>query len=151
MKKFIITILIFCSIITFSGQSQAKMKDKTIVKNNIQKERITVVKKAKKMLGVPYVWGGESKTGADCSGLTRLAYRSINVFLPHFAYAQMQLGKWINGKFLRPGDLLFYHNGGHVALYIGNGRMIHASSYYGQTIHAPLRGGWDEARRILYS
>jgi cell wall-associated NlpC family hydrolase len=127
------------------------VKDKTIVKNNIHKERIAVVKKAKQMLGAPYVWGGESRGGADCSGLTRFAYKAANIFLPHYAYAQMQLGKWVKGKFLRPGDLLFYHNGGHVALYIGNGRMIHASSYYGQIINAPLRGGWGEARRILYS
>ena len=148
--KLIALIAIIVSTLTLSGVSQAKAEEKANYKEKIFKKRIMVVKAAKKMLGVPYIFGGESKRGLDCSGLTRIVYKAVNILLPHFAASQMHLGKWVRQKFLRPGDLLFYYDGGHVALYIGNGKMIHASSSYGRVVNAPLRTGWTQARRIIH-
>lgn len=75
---------------------------------------------------VPYVWGGESSRGLDCSGLTMLAWRQGGVDLPHLASAQYSDGRHIPVSQARPGDLVFRPSLGHVGIYIGNNMMIHA-------------------------
>ena len=81
---------------------------------------------ARKQLGVPYVWGGASPNGFDCSGLVSWVYGRLHVSLPHNAAAMYSIGRPVGGRALRPGDLVFFHGLGHVGLYIGRGRMIHA-------------------------
>ena len=83
---------------------------------------------AESMLGVPYVWGGASRGGVDCSGLTMLAWAAAGVGLPHFSGGQMANTTPVPINALEPGDLLFYGPGGgsHVAMYIGNGQVIEA-------------------------
>lgn len=119
-----------------------------------QHQRLTVIRTARGLLGVRYTYGGSSRSGIDCSGLTRFAYRSIGVLLPHLASAQERLGRYIASRPLRPGDLLFYNHGGHVALYVGGGQVIEASSARGRVIETSLREGWftenyDQARRLI--
>jgi len=77
-------------------------------------------------LGVPYRYGGSSPSGFDCSGLTSWVYGRLGIELPHNAAAQYGYGTPVDLAHLEPGDLVFFHGLGHVGLYVGNGRMIHA-------------------------
>lgn len=94
--------------------------------------RVDLVQYAKQFVGNPYVWGGTSLTnGADCSGFTLSIYKKYGVSLPHHAASQAQLGTKVDFSAAQPGDLVFYAKNGsinHVAIYIGNGQVIHASS-----------------------
>jgi cell wall-associated NlpC family hydrolase len=78
-------------------------------------------------LGTAYHWGGESPaTGFDCSGLVRWAYGQVGVDLPHSSYALLDVGRSVPESRLEPGDVLFFDGLGHVGLYVGRGRMVHA-------------------------
>lgn len=94
--------------------------------------RVDLVNYAKQFLGNPYVWGGTSLTGgADCSGFVLSVFAHYGVSLPHHSGSQAQMGKGISLSEALPGDLVFYAKNGainHVAIYIGNGQVIHASS-----------------------
>lgn len=95
--------------------------------------RVDLVEYAKQFLGSPYVWGGTSLTkGADCSGFTLSVYKKFGIGLSHSSKAQAGEGSKISASQLQPGDLIFYANSSgsinHVAMYIGGGQVIHASS-----------------------
>ena len=78
-------------------------------------------------VGTPYRWGGESpSSGFDCSGLVRWAYGRVGVDLPHNSYALYSEGRRVSSSGMRPGDILFFEGLGHVGLYLGRGRMVHA-------------------------
>jgi cell wall-associated NlpC family hydrolase len=82
---------------------------------------------ALKAVGVPYRWGGESpSSGFDCSGLVRWAYGRVGIDLPHNSYALYGEGRRVPKSRLEPGDVLFFEGLGHVGLYLGRGRMVHA-------------------------
>ena len=88
-----------------------------------------IVNSAKKYLGVPYVWGGTSPRGFDCSGLVQYVCRQNGISLPRVAASQRNAGRYVSRANLQPGDLVFFGNGGrinHVGIYVGNGNMIHA-------------------------
>lgn len=94
--------------------------------------RVSLVQYATQFVGNPYVWGGTSLTrGADCSGFTLSVFRNYGISLPHSSVAQANCGARISASEAQPGDLFFYGNGSrinHVAIYIGNGQVVHASS-----------------------
>lgn len=94
--------------------------------------RVELCEFAKQFVGNPYVWGGTSLTnGADCSGFVLSVFAEYGVTLPHYSMAQSKEGTAIDIDEVLPGDLIFYSNGStinHVAIYIGNGQVIHASS-----------------------
>ena len=84
---------------------------------------------AKSFLGVPYLWGGMSAGHFDCSGLTGFCYFMNGILLPRDASQQVRCGIEVPLDAMQPGDLVFFGNTsvGHVALYLGGGRIIHAS------------------------
>lgn len=95
--------------------------------------RVELCEYAKQFLGNPYVWGGTSLTkGADCSGFVLSVYKKFGVTLPHYSGSQATSGTKISFSEIQPGDLIFYANSSgtinHVAIYIGNNQVIHASS-----------------------
>jgi cell wall-associated NlpC family hydrolase len=78
-------------------------------------------------VGVPYRWGGASPAaGFDCSGLVYWAYGRLGIELPHSSYALYGRGRQVARSRMKPGDLLFFSGLGHVGIYIGRGRMVHA-------------------------
>ena len=78
-------------------------------------------------VGNPYVWGGESLTnGADCSGFIKAVYAHYGVSLPHSSYSLRSVGRAVSASEMRAGDIVCYD--GHVAIYIGGGRIVHASN-----------------------
>lgn len=94
--------------------------------------RVALVQYATQFVGNPYVWGGTSLTrGADCSGFVLSVFANYGVSLPHSSGAQSNCGSRISASEAQPGDLFFYGNGSrinHVAIYIGGGQVVHASS-----------------------
>lgn len=84
---------------------------------------------AVQFVGNPYKYGGTSLTnGADCSGFVQSVYKNFGYSLPRVAADQANAGTSVSTKSLQPGDLLFYHGFGHVAIYIGGGQVVHASN-----------------------
>ncbi|MDE7359108.1 MAG: C40 family peptidase, partial [Lachnospiraceae bacterium] len=94
--------------------------------------RVDICQYAKEFIGNPYVWGGTSLTkGADCSGFVMSVFKKYGVKLPRNSRAQANSGTTIKVSEAKPGDLIFYAKGktiNHVAIYIGNGQVVHASS-----------------------
>lgn len=91
------------------------------------------VRYAYNAIGKPYVWAADGPNGYDCSGLTLAAWRAAGRSLPHNAAMQWDRVARISRPQLMPGDLVFYSGLGHVALYVGNGRVIHSPTF-GQTV-----------------
>lgn len=94
--------------------------------------RVDLCQYAKEFIGNPYVWGGTSLTkGTDCSGFVMRVFQKYGVKLPRNSRAQANCGTTIKVSEAKPGDLIFYGKGktiNHVAIYIGNGQVVHASS-----------------------
>lgn len=101
---------------------------------SVEGVRKDLVKYAMQYLGNPYVWGGnDPNTGADCSGFVKYVYQNVaGITLPRTSYTQCYSGERISSLQMLPGDLVFYADSagevGHVAMYIGNGTIIHAAS-----------------------
>jgi peptidoglycan DL-endopeptidase CwlO len=109
---------------------------------------------AMQYLGIPYVWGGASPSGFDCSGLTMYVYAQLGISLPHYAASQYGMGVAVGRDQLQAGDLVFFRGLGHMGMYIGGGNFIHAphtgdvvkisslsDSYY--------TANWVGARRVV--
>lgn len=101
--------------------------------NQQASQRSKIVNYALQFVGNRYVWGGTSLTnGADCSGFTQSVLKHFGISIPRVSRDQAKTGKSINSSQMRPGDLIFYTNSSgtvnHVAMYIGNGQVVHAAS-----------------------
>ena len=90
-----------------------------------------VTQTALRYLGVPYMWGGTSFSGVDCSGFVQSVFAKNGIELPRMADEQFAIGRRIAESFLMPGDLVFFETytsgASHVGIYLGHGRFIHAS------------------------
>lgn len=115
-------------------------------------EQVTDV--AKSYIGVPYVWGGTTPDGFDCSGLMQYVYRQIGTNISRTTYTQVNDGYYVPKDNLRKGDLVFFGNISsphHVGMYIGNGQFIHAPQT-GETVkisNISDRRDYACARRII--
>lgn len=101
--------------------------------------RQAIVDTAKLYLGTPYVWGGTTPSGFDCSGFTQYVLKQHGITIPRTTTEQYKVGTYVAKSDLQPGDLVFLQNTyragiSHVGIYIGNGKMIHASSSKGVVI-----------------
>jgi cell wall-associated NlpC family hydrolase len=113
---------------------------------------VRVVQHARRLIGIPYVYGGSSpRSGFDCSGFVRYVYNSVGINLPHSSYADFNLGRRVSRWALKPGDLVFFNGVGHVGMYVGHGRFIHAphSGTHVQISSLAGYGTFDGARRIV--
>lgn len=110
-----------------------------------------VIANAKQYLGVPYVWGGSTPSGFDCSGFVSYVYRSVGISLPRTSSSQQNVGTRISPTQVQPGDLVF--NGSpayHVGIYIGGGQYIHAPQTGDVVKIAPYNPSrFSSAARIL--
>lgn len=133
----------------------------TSVSADASPEARTVIDAAAGYLGAPYRPGGDSLEGIDAPGLTMRAYAAAGVRLPHWDDEQAQEGTRVSRSELQPADLVFFTEPApeeagenpvtHVALYLGDGRILHSSSAYGQTVIGDITdvSGYLEARRLL--
>jgi gamma-D-glutamyl-L-lysine dipeptidyl-peptidase len=143
-------------------------KDQCVLYNDWRSSRQPVpgniISSAKKMMGVPYLWGGTSFKGVDCSGFTKTVYFMNGLVLPRDASQQAQIGEEIDTKNgwqnLQPGDLLFFGSAAknnkpeqvvHVGIWIGNGEFIHAAGMVQVASLDPAASNYDagEYRRFL--
>ena len=116
----------------------------------------SIIATAMKYMGVPYVYGGSSPSGFDCSGFVQYVYRMAGIDLPRTADIQFNVGTPVSKSELQPGDLVFfagdYVNISHVGIYLRDGDFIHASTTYGiaiDSLHRDYRRDhYMGARRI---
>ena len=117
-----------------------------------------IINNAKKHMGTPYVWGGTTPSGFDCSGFVQYVFKQSGISLPRTTSEQVKVGTYVSKSNLQPGDLVFlkntYREGvSHVGIYIGDGQMIHASSSKGVTISnlsaSYYTQHYHSARRVL--
>jgi cell wall-associated NlpC family hydrolase len=105
------------------GISAATPEGSTVAPPNVHGGVVGI---AMRYLGVPYVWGGSTPRGFDCSGLVSYVFAQIGVSLPHSSYSQFGMGTAVSISELQPGDLVFFTGASHVGIYIGGGQFIHA-------------------------
>jgi len=94
-------------------------------RKNVPVSPVKLIAQAGKFLGVPYLWGGITPAGFDCSGMVQAVFRSFGIFLPRDTKDQISVGRKVERSDIRAGDLLFFKR--HVALAVGKDRIIHAS------------------------
>ena len=113
---------------------------KLVRESSVKTLRKRIVQQAVSGLGVPYVFSGMSKAGWDCSGFTAYVYGKFGIQLEHSATKQAYSAK--PTKKPQAGDLVAFSRGGywyyHVGIYLGNGKIVNANSYYGHTLVEPI-------------
>ncbi|MEA4901199.1 MAG: C40 family peptidase [Desulfitobacterium sp.] len=113
-------------------QVASTAKQQTEVSRSSSTNSSKLVSNAMSLIGVPYVFGGTSRSGFDCSGYTQYVFQGSGVSLPRTSYAQYGVGSAVSRDELQPGDLVFFSTydkgASHVGIYIGGGSFVHASN-----------------------
>ena len=138
-----------------NGKSNGVTPSPSALKGEGMAEKIVAT--AKQYIGVPYVWGGTTPSGFDCSGLVQYVFKKHGILLLRTTSQQYGQGKSVAKANLKLGDLVFFNTSGsgvsHVGIYIGNDRFIHASSSNGVMISSMSNSYWSArylgARRVL--
>ena len=143
-------VVVACVAARASGAlgANARVSHATAVAN----EQAQIVRFARHFLGVRYSYGGMSpRSGFDCSGFTRFVYAHFGITLPHYSVAQFSAGRRVSRAGLRPGDLVFFRGLGHVGIYVGGGKFIHAPHTGTRVSIMALsaHGSYDGARRLV--
>lgn len=122
---------------------------RNVIEDNSNKFYKNISNIAKQYLGIKYVYGGDSLKGIDCSALVRAIYRQIGIELPRVSRNQAKVGINVNIKDIKPGDLLYFKTNSkmpntvsHVGIYIGNNKMIHASSKSKKVIEVDINSSY---------
>jgi cell wall-associated NlpC family hydrolase len=151
----LLLLVLTASVAAHAGAAIAKPKPaRQSYASIVAREQSLVVRYARHLIGVRYTYGGSSpSSGFDCSGFTRFVYSHFGIDLPHYSGAQFGEGRQVSRWALRPGDLVFFDGLGHVGIYIGSGRFIHAP-HTGTRVSIDALAGWygaryDGARRLL--
>jgi peptidoglycan DL-endopeptidase CwlO len=132
-----------------SSSTSSSAKQPQIVYDTTGPGHPEVVGIAQKYLGVPYVWGGASPSGFDCSGLAMYCYGQIGIGLPHGATMQQQMSHPVPLDSLQPGDLVFFGSASysyHVGIYVGGGQMIEAPHTGAVVSYGSVSGAWIGGR-----
>lgn len=136
-------VLAAAILLASSSFAEGSVKEAT-QRHRLFAKRAQVVQIAKRYLGRDYSYGASGPSAFDCSGFTRFIYRKIGISLPHNAAAQNYATRQAHGR-LRRGDLLFMYGNGHVGIYIGKQRFIHASSARGEIVVSRMSGWYRGA------
>ncbi|MCK5690725.1 C40 family peptidase [Myxococcota bacterium] len=95
---------------------------------DVVEARSNIVASARALVGSRYVWGGERQGAVDCSGVVVYSFRKAGMDVPHRSKILSTLGQKVPLSELQPGDLIFFRNAQHVGIYVGDGKVIHAST-----------------------
>jgi cell wall-associated NlpC family hydrolase len=152
-SRLLSTLLAFALLALVLGKTARPAHAAAATSLSLEAKRAKVVRYARRFLGVRYRYGGASpRTGFDCSGFVAFVYRHFGVALPHYSVAQFSLGRRVPRRGLRAGDLVFFDGLGHVGIYVGRGRFIHAPHAGTRVSIEPLAGWYgaryDGARRL---
>lgn len=114
---------------SYNSSTQPVLAQEIPVSSDVSDIQQKIIQEANKYLGVPYVWGGSTPRGFDCSGLTQYVYRAAGIELPRVSRDQARVGRPVDLADIQVGDLIFWGSPVfHVAIYAGNGNYIHAPS-----------------------
>jgi len=125
---------------------------KTLLNNLLNK----IMKESNTYLGTPYLWGGTTRNGIDCSAFVKNVYLSVGIKLPRVSQNQAKVGKTITLDKIRKGDLIFFETDknrpntvSHVGIYLGSGNLIHASSKNKKVVIVPLNQGYFLSKIVI--
>ena len=139
------------------GKSTGTPVSPAALKGNTANLAQKIIQTGKKYIGVPYVWGGSTPSGFDCSGFVQYVFRQHGISLPRTSAQQYGVGTAVSKAALKAGDLVFFNTSGsgvsHLGIYLGNGEFLHASTSKGVTISLLSNSYWATryigAKRVL--